>query len=102
MGLTWIDLEQRIRKLTTDYRDSGDRIYKVTCRCGVVLGTTKVGRHRGKKKDVGFPVLKQIPVQLKIDGPLWRDIAACSKALREYIVARGHEDCLAGDAPASR
>ena len=94
MGLTWIDLEERVRKLTAEYRDSGDRIYKVRCHCGLVLGTTKVGRHRGRKKEVGYPILKQIPIQLKIGGDLWREIVGCSKSLPEYIVARGHEACL--------
>lgn len=94
MGLTWIELERRVRKLTKEYRDTGDRIYTVVCRCGMVLGTTKVGRHRGQKKDVGQPVMKQIPRQLKIDGPLWREIAGCSQGRPEYIAARGHEGCL--------
>jgi hypothetical protein len=101
VALTWADLEERVQKLTRDFRDSGDRIYSVTCVCGVLLGTTKVGRHRGKQKGVGQPILKQIPRQLKIEGPLWRDIVACSKARGEYIVARGHAGCLSeGAVPA--
>lgn len=95
MTLSWADLEKRVRKLSTIYRDSGDRIYMIECECGDLLGTTKVGRHRGSKKDVGDPVLKQIPRQLKIDGPLWRDIVGCTKSRDEYIVARGHASCLA-------
>lgn len=94
MGLTWADLEQRIRKLTREYRDSGDRIYLVECECGTVLGTTKVGRHQGRSKDVGHPVLKLIPRQLKIEPDLWREIAACTKSRADYIRARGHSDCL--------
>ena len=96
MALSWTELEDRIRKLTTDYRDRGDRIYSVTCTCGTLLGTTKVGRHRGARKEVGQAVLKQIPRQLKIDGPLWREIVGCTKARREYVVARGHIECSPG------
>lgn len=96
MGLTWQELEKRIRKLTSNYRDTGDRIYSVDCECGTLLGTTKVGRHRGKGKDVGHPVLRQIPRQLKIDGDLWDEIVACTKSRADYIAARGHSACLAG------
>lgn len=94
MGLTWRELEKRVRKLTTTYRDTGDRIYSVTCECGTLLGTTKVGRHRGKHKDVGFPVLRQIPRQLKIESELWDDIVECTKSREDYIAARGHVECL--------
>lgn len=98
MGLSWADLEERVRKLSTEFRDSGDRIYKVRCPyCRTVLGMTKVGRHRGAKKEVGFAVLKQIPRQLKVDGNTWRDIAGCTKSLREYLEARGHESCIPED-----
>ncbi len=94
MTLTWAELEKRVRKLTSTYRDSGDRIYTIECECGDLLGVTKVGRHRGTKKDVGDTVLKQIPRQLKIEGPLWRQIVGCTKSRPDYIAARGHASCL--------
>lgn len=95
MALSWADLEQRVRKLSHEYRDRGDRVYSVVCDCGVLLGTTKVGRHRGKKKDVGHAVLKQIPRQLKVDTAVWQDIVACTSDRSSYIRARGHGRCIA-------
>lgn len=92
--MTWADLEVRIRKLTDIYRDSGDRIYSVECDCGELLGRTKVGRHKGKNKDVGFGVLALIPRQLKVEPDVWHDIAACTKSRPDYIAARGHAGCL--------
>jgi hypothetical protein len=96
VALTWLELEQRVRKLTSTYRDTGDRIYTVECGCGILLGATKVGRHRGHNKEVGHPVLRQIPRQLKIDGDLWRDIVGCTKSRPDYLIARGHASCVPG------
>lgn len=94
MALTWIELEERIRKLTKIYRDTGDRFYTVECDCGELLGATKVGRHRGAKKNVGSPVLSVIPRQLKINNALWRDIVGCTKSRPDYLAARGHAGCI--------
>lgn len=94
MALSWAELEDRIRKLTRDYRDRGDRIYSVSCECGMLLGVTKVGRHQGSKKDVGPSVVGLIPRQLKIDAGTWRDIVGCTKSRSDYIRARGHAGCV--------
>lgn len=94
MTLTWVQLDSRVRKLTSTYRDRGDRFYTVVCECGTLLGTTKLGRHQGTKKDVGQPILKQIPRQLKIDNDVWRDIVGCTKSRNDYLRARGHEGCI--------
>jgi hypothetical protein len=88
--LTWRELEDRLRKLTHDYRDSGDRIYTVTCSCGTVLALTKVGRHRGSQKEVGAPVFSAVARQLKIQQPFWRAVVDCTKARTEYLAERGH------------
>jgi hypothetical protein len=94
VALSWADLEERVRKLTDIYRDSGDRIYSVVCYCGTLLATTKVGLHRGTKKDVGWPILKQIPRQLHVSGRFWRDVVRCTHGRDDYLEERGHGDCV--------
>ena len=96
MALSWADLEERVRKLTKVYRDSGDRIYSVVCYCGTLLATTKVGLHRGSKKEVGWPVLKQFPRQLHVAGRFWREVVDCTAGRDEYLAERGHAACVPG------
>ena len=85
--MTFQELERAVRKLRPQEDDTGDRVFRVYCRCGTLLGRTKASRKSGRGKDVGPNILSGIPRQLAIGRPLWQEISGCRAGRSEYLAA---------------
>ena len=85
--MTFDEIARAVRKLDPEERPTGDLQLLVKCRCGTLLGRTKVSQKRGGHKDAGPDIVAQIPRQLKIERPLWNDIASCTKGRADYVAS---------------
>jgi hypothetical protein len=78
-----------LSKLEPSYRDTGDRQFRIVCECGTYIAQTKMSRKRGTVQ-LGDRLESAMASQLGVGTPLWRDIAGCTKGLREFLTAHGH------------
>ncbi len=90
-----------LRKLDPTNVNTDHEQFSVYCDCGAYLGKTHLSHgQKGRKggKDVGH-LVPAMARQLRITGPLLRDIIGCSKGRAEYLAARDHDH--SEDSPAS-
>ena len=79
-----------VKKLKASHRSTKHDHYSVTCDCGTYLGGTKMSR-KPASMQLGASLESAMATQLGIQTGLWRDIAGCTKGLREYLTALGHQ-----------
>jgi hypothetical protein len=77
-----------VRKLHAQVAESGDRMLRIYCDCGKLLGKTKVSRKPSEQ--IGPTIAGAIPTQLGIDRTLWAEIFGCTKGWLEYQAAHPH------------
>lgn len=83
------DVERIVaQKLRAIASEKGDRMLRIYCDCGSLLGKTKVSRK--PREQIGHAIASAIPTQLGIDRYLWTDICGCTKGWLEYQAAVGH------------
>ena len=87
--MTGDDAVAGLKKLPASARNTGDRQYRIVCECGAYLGFTKMSRNTGNR-NISANLESLMARQMGISTRLWRDIAGCTKGLREFLTAQGH------------
>ena len=87
--MTRDDAAAGLKKLDPVTRTTGDRQYRLVRDCGAYLGWTKMSRKLGTAH-LGAALEVAMAQQLGIRKALWREIAGCTRGLREFLVAHGH------------